>query len=60
MCPPLLVPPNWDSGLLGEGFRCRFLQTAKGYCNENSLTEIELLQVEKGEKGVTPGTDIAA
>ena len=23
-------------------------------------TEIELLQVEKGEKGVTPGTDIAA
>ena len=37
LAPPLLVPPNWDSGLLGEGFRCRFLQTAKGYCNENSL-----------------------
>ena len=36
--PPLHIPPNYDPGLLGEGFGCGFLNTAKGYSNENCFT----------------------
>ena len=36
--PPLHGHPNQDPGLLGEGFGCGFLKTAKGYSNENSVT----------------------
>ena len=35
--PPLHGHPNQDPGLLGEGFGCGFVKTAKGYCNEKSL-----------------------
>ncbi|SBO14948.1 hypothetical protein ANAPC1_01325 [Anaplasma phagocytophilum] len=43
---PLHVHPNEDRGLFGEGFGCGFLQTAKGYSNEISVTGKEELCVD--------------